>query len=245
MNWLAHLYLSESTPQFRVGNLLPDLAPASQLRALPDVYQDGIRRHRQIDIFTDTHPRWKSCVSRFPSPYRRYGGILTDVYFDHFLARDWHKYSSVPLRSFIADFYLELEICLPEIPAYAAAALDRMREQDWLGSYDRIGGIRGILQRISHRLRRPFDLAASLPIFEEHQSAFHDDFHAFFPELMRHVDMGQPRETELQRSRFQGFGLRPDPKPETLYGTMELVILTLLKPLKMRAFTPWRCSSGG
>jgi acyl carrier protein phosphodiesterase len=189
MNWLAHLYLSEPKPQFRVGNLLPDLAPASRLSALSADYQAGIRRHRQIDVFTDAHPRWKSCVLRFPPPYRRFGGILTDVYFDHLLARDWARYSETPLRQFIDDFYRDLEISLPEIPVHAAAVLDRMREQDWLGSYARIAGISDILKRISRRLRRPFDLSGSLPIFEEHESGFHDDFHLFFPQLMSHVQV--------------------------------------------------------
>jgi len=197
MNWLAHLYLSESTPHFRVGNLLPDLATASQLAVLPEPYQKGIRRHREIDVFTDSHPRWKSCVTRFPPPYRRFGGVLTDMYFDHLLARDWARYSKVPLRSFIDWFYRDLEICLPEIPKQAAGALHRMRLEDWIGSYHRTSGISDILKRISCRLRRPFDLSASLPIFEEHESGFRDDFHAFFPELMKHVrvsfaDQGGP-----------------------------------------------------
>jgi acyl carrier protein phosphodiesterase len=187
MNWLAHLYLSEPTPQFRVGNLLLDLAPASQLHPLAEEYQQGIRRHRQIDIFTDGHPRWKSCVSRFPVPYRRFGGILTDIYFDHLLARDWANYSTVPLRQFIDQFYSELEICLPEIPGHASAVLARMREQDWLGSYPQIPGVNDILKRISRRLRRPFDLSGSVPVFEEYESQFNDDFRMFFPELMRHV----------------------------------------------------------
>jgi len=187
MNWLAHLYLSEPNPQFRVGNLLPDLTSPSQLADLREPFQQGIRRHRQIDVFTDAHPRVKSCISRFPKPYRRYGGILTDVYFDHFLARDWAQYSTVPRRRFLDDFYRDLESCLPEIPAHAAGVLDRMREQDWLGSYHRIAGIGDILERISRRLRRPFDLSRSLAIFEEHESRFQQDFQTFFPELMRHV----------------------------------------------------------
>jgi acyl carrier protein phosphodiesterase len=188
MNWLAHLYLSEPTPQFRVGNLLPDLAPASQLRSLSVQYQLGIRRHRQIDTFTDAHPRWKSCRWRFPPPYRRFGAILTDVYFDHLLARDWSKYSAIPLRRFIDEFYSQLHICVPEVPAHAAAVLNRMREQDWLGSYAQIAGIRDTLKRMSYRLRRPFDLSSSLAFLEENASGFHDDFHAFFPELMSHVE---------------------------------------------------------
>ncbi len=187
MNWLAHLYLSDPNAQFRTGNLLPDLASASQLAGLPEAFQKGIRRHRAIDCFTDTHPRVKTCVSRFPPPYRRFGGILTDVYFDHFLARDWVKYSTVPLPQFIDEAYRDIDSCLPHIPTNAAYPLHRMLDEDWLSSYHTIPGIADILSRISRRLRRPFDLSRSLPIFQEQESDFSADFHAFFPELIAHV----------------------------------------------------------
>ena len=187
MNWLAHLYLSEPTPQFRVGNLLPDLASASRLAGLQEPYQKGIRCHRRIDSFTDTHPRVKACGARFPAPYRRFGGVLTDVYFDHFLARDWVDFSRVPLREFIREVYRDIEVCSRDIPVEAALPLFRLQQEDWLGSYDRIAGIKDILSRISRRLRRPFDLSGSLPIFTEQETAFLDDFRAFFPELIAHV----------------------------------------------------------
>ena len=166
MNWLAHLYLSEANPQFRVGNLLPDLASAAQLAGLGESFQRGIRCHREIDRFTDAHPRFKSCVSRFPPPYRRYGGVLTDIYFDHFLARDWLEHSGVSLSSFIGEVYRDIGLCLPELPLEAGQRLDLMRRADWLSSYHTIPGITEILRSVSRRLRRPFDLAASVPIFE-------------------------------------------------------------------------------
>src|SRR5215469_15391972 len=187
MNWLAHLYLSEPSAQFRIGNLLPDLASASRLVGLAGSYQKGIRCHREIDHFTDAHPRFKSCVSRFPPPYRRYGGILTDIYFDHFLARDWSKYSEGPLSEFIGHVYRDIEVCLPEVPTEVAYVLRRMRDQNWLASYHHITGIEQTLRRISRRFRRPFDLSGSVAIFEEQTDAFADDFHGFFPELTMHV----------------------------------------------------------
>jgi len=196
VNWLAHLYLSEPNPPFRVGNLLPDLASAAQLANLPEPYQRGIRRHRQIDAFTDAHPRVKSCASRFPVPYRRFGGILTDVYFDYLLARDWSQYSSEPLRNFIDDCYGDIDLCLPEIPPHAALVLHRMQVEDWLGSYHHLAGIGQILTRISGRLRRPFDLAGSLPFFEQQESAFRKDFNAFFPELTAHLPRTQPQRSQ-------------------------------------------------
>jgi len=159
---------------------------------LAEPYQQGIRRHREIDVFTDAHPRVRSCVARFPKPYRRYGGILTDVYFDHFLARDWSKYSEVSLTEFIGEVYRDIEVCLPDVSAEVAHALQRMREENWLASYDHVAGITETLRRISRRFRRPFDLSRSLPVFEEHEAEFVDDFHTFFLELRIHVKQTSP-----------------------------------------------------
>ena len=187
MNWLAHLYLSEPTAEFRVGNLLPDLTSAPHLKSLPEPYQRGIRCHRRIDVFTDAHPRVRSCVRRFPAPYRRFGGILTDVYFDYFLASDWGEHSAVPLAEFIGEFYDDIETCSAMIPAEAKQRLQRMREEDWLGRYHHLEGVSEILRRIGRRFRRPLDLTDSLPIFQEHETAFLDDFQGFFPELKAHL----------------------------------------------------------
>jgi acyl carrier protein phosphodiesterase len=187
MNWLAHLYLSEPNAEFRVGNLLPDVTSASQLKFLPERYQQGILCHRRIDLFTDSHPRVRSCVRRFPPPYRRFGGILTDVYFDHFLARDWSEYSTVPLPDFIGEFYLDIETCSAVIPAEAKQRLQRMRNEDWIGRYHRLEGVTEILGRIGRRFRRPLDLTDSLPTFQEHETAFLEDFQSFFPELIAHL----------------------------------------------------------
>ena len=189
MNWLAHLYLSEPDPEFRVGNLLPDLTSASQLTALPEPFQKGIRCHRQIDRFTDAHPLVRACVRRFPAPYRRFGGILTDVYFDHFLARDWPEYSSVPLPHFVAEVHQDIATCVPELPAEAARHLLRIREANWIGSYHTIAGITDVLHRISRRFRRPFDLSGSIAIFEQHEPALLADFQSFFPALKSHVGL--------------------------------------------------------
>lgn len=189
MNWLAHLYLSAPDAEFRIGNLLPDLTSAARLAGLAEPYQRGIRRHRRIDAFTDSHPTFRSCVRRFPPPYRRYGGILTDVYFDHFLAREWPTYSDVSLPQFIGEVHRNIETCLPEIPPETTLPLLRMREENWLSSYHSLAGVRNILSRISRRFRRPFDLTDSTPIFEEYEAAFLEDFRAFFPELKKHVEM--------------------------------------------------------
>ncbi len=187
MNWLAHLYLSEPEVEFRVGNLLPDWVGPWELTGLPEGFQRGIARHREIDAFTDAHPVVKRSVRRFEKPFRRYGAVLTDVFYDHFLAAGWGAHSAQPLGEFVQGFYESVEEVQGQIPAEACAVLQHMRRADWLGSYATVAGIETTLRRMSRRLKRPFDLAAAVEVLEAQYEGFREDFEAFFPEVKAHV----------------------------------------------------------
>jgi acyl carrier protein phosphodiesterase len=187
MNWLAHLLLSEPTPAFRLGAILPDLVSASALANLPADFQRGIQRHRAIDAYTDSHPIFRRSVQRISPPFRRFGGILVDVFYDHILARDWVSFSDTPLPEFAADVYASFESHRADIPAEVYRGLQHMKTADLLSSYRDLSGIAAALRRIGSRLRRPVDLAAAVHILERDYELLHGDFSQFFPELSTHI----------------------------------------------------------
>jgi len=181
MNWLAHLVLSEPKPEFKVGNLLADLLPITELRELPAPYQPGILRHRAIDSFTDKHEIFRRSVSRLDARYRRFGGVIMDIFYDHLLTTRWQVYCAQPLNSFVDQFYVDVETCHGTIPAGVYTIFQRMRIGGWLTSYGDISGVRITLQRISRRLRRPVDLSSAADELERLHEQFDQDFAEFFP----------------------------------------------------------------
>jgi len=183
MNWLAHLLLSEPTPAFRIGNLLPDLVSFSALSSLPEKYQRGIRQHRQIDAYTDAHPVFRRSIQRLGPEFRRFGGILIDMFYDHFLSREWKSHSDIPLPDFTAEVYASFDCHWAEIPEEAHAPLQGMREYNWLCCYEEMGDLSVTLDRISQRFRRPVDLVSAIPVLEREYDSFRADFEIFFPEL--------------------------------------------------------------
>lgn len=187
MNWLAHLYLSEPEVEFRVGNLLPDWVGPWELTGLPEGFQRGIARHRAIDAFTDAHPLVRRSVRRFEKPFRRYGAVLTDVFYDHFLAAGWSAHSAEPLGEFVRGFYESVETIRRSVPSQAWEVLEHMRRADWLGSYATLEGIETTLRRMSRRLRFPFELAAAVEVLEARYEELREDFEGFFPEVVAHV----------------------------------------------------------
>lgn len=187
MNWLAHLHLSEPTPAFRLGNLLPDLVKGPELARLPADFQPGIQRHWQIDAFTDTHPVFRRSVGRLEAPYRRFGGVLVDVFYDHILASHWPSHSAIPLPDFAAEVYAGFEPYWKVIPDLARLRLQQMQEHNWLCTYREIAGIAAVLDRIGKRLRQPIDLGHAASLLERDYDLFAADFSAFYPKLQAHV----------------------------------------------------------
>lgn len=188
MNWLAHLILSEPSSAFRIGNLLPDILPWSEIPFLPAKFQAGIECHREIDRFTDLHPIFIRSRQRLDAPYRRYSGILIDIFYDHFLACSWNDYSSIPLDEFVSEVHASFPAHRDELPLPAYTRLVQIQAGGWLRSYRELSGVRRALDGIGSRLRKPFALGVATAQLELHYTALHDDFTEFFPELSRHVE---------------------------------------------------------
>lgn len=191
MNWLAHLILSEPTSAFRIGNLLPDILRSSDLTELPAKFQAGVDCHRAIDRYTDQHPIFRRSRWRLEPPYRRYGGILVDVFYDHFLASAWSTYSAVPLPHFIEEVHASFAAHRAELPVKAYRRLLEIRTGDWLSSYRHLEGVRRALDGIGMRLRRPMELGPATAQLELHYEALQADFREFFPELRAHIGLGE------------------------------------------------------
>ncbi len=187
MNFLAHVYLADGDDAFLVGNLMGDFVRGRPDPELPTAIRAGIRLHRQVDRFTDEHPTTRTACRRLPRYRRRVAGVIVDLAYDHFLARDWAYFSSEPLAAFSARVYRTLEAHYDYLPPRLARLLPAMRDGDWLTAYARLENTAHALDRMAYRLRRPELLQGTLPELRAAYPHLDSDFHAFFPQLIRYV----------------------------------------------------------
>ncbi|OUL37192.1 ACP phosphodiesterase [Nostoc sp. T09] len=191
MNWLAHLLLSEPNVENRLGNLLADIVKGTARQELNSHLQRGIACHQVIDRFTDSHIVVQRSKERIDSSYRRFAGVLVDVFYDHFLAKNWSQYSSVSLDEFTAEIYESFRAYPGQIPLVVREVISRVAAEDWLGSYRNVSGVENGLLRISRRLsrrrNRNFILTPAINELITHYDALEYDFQEFFPQLFSHV----------------------------------------------------------
>ena len=116
MNYLAHLFLSGESTSILVGNFIGDSVRGNQYSTLDPTIQRGVLLHRAIDRFTDTHPVVHRSKQRVQAVTGRYGSVVIDVFYDHFLARDWPCHHPMPLPEYAQSVYTTLGGWLKEFP---------------------------------------------------------------------------------------------------------------------------------
>lgn len=184
MNFLAHIYLSGDNDQIKIGNFMADSIKGKKYLKYPEEIQKGIVLHRAIDYYTDTHPVFKQSTKRLFSTYGHYSGIIVDIFYDHFLAANWRKYSGSQLEKYTLDFYALLENNFHILPTKVKSFLPYMINDNWLLSYASIEGIEKVLSGMNRRTGRKSDMHLATKELQEHYQDFQFEFEIFFDEVI-------------------------------------------------------------
>ena len=187
MNYLAHLYLADGTPESLVGSLLGDFVRGDDYLRYSPAIQRAIMVHRKTDAFTDVHPIYIRSKRRLDPAFRHTKRILVDVFYDHFLAKNWHAYAAVPLEEFTREAYRALELHEPDLPPRLRRMLPYMKADNWLLAYRELQGIGLTLEGLSRRMSHANLLAQGLAALTDNYAALKSDFQAFFPQLQDYV----------------------------------------------------------
>jgi acyl carrier protein phosphodiesterase len=186
MNFLAHIYLSGDNDLIKIGNFMADGIRGKQFEHFPEEVQKGIILHRSIDTYTDSHDVFRQSTKRLHEKYHHYAGVIVDILYDHFLAKNWTKYSDEKLEDFINRFYNSLHENYDILTEKTQGLMPYMIERNWLLSYQTVEGIKNILTQMDRRSKNTSkmqfaseDLVAFYPEFEQ-------EFTLFFEDLKQH-----------------------------------------------------------
>lgn len=193
MNFLAHAYLAGESPADRLGGLIGDFVKGPLPAGLPPDVAAGVRLHRQVDVFADTHPAFVRSRSRVSTARRRVGGVMVDMFYDHFLALHWSRFRDEPLDVFTTQQYALLEANASMLPPALVDLLPRITGADWFGSYRSVDATSHALDRIALRLRRTNPLAGSGAELQSDYAGFESDFFAFIADARRYAESCRAR----------------------------------------------------
>lgn len=183
MNFLAHIYLSGDDHDTTIGNFIADGIKGKKYLNYPKSIQKGILLHRGIDSFTDQHPIVKQSTKRLHKNHGHYSGVIVDIFYDHFLAKNWNKYHNQPLEQYVDTFYKLLEKNYEVLPSRIQGMMPAMISNNWLLSYTSITGISKILEQMSVRVKHPNSMHLAALELKQFYTQFEAEFTPFFEEL--------------------------------------------------------------
>jgi acyl carrier protein phosphodiesterase len=188
MNYLAHLFLSGDDEQTMVGNFIGDYVKGRDWTKFPDKIGKGISMHRQIDVFTDTHPKFREAKTLFRSEFGLYSGIVIDFLYDHFLAKNWNEYSDMTLRTFAKQSHAVLLKNFRYLPVRVQGFLPFLIQNRRLESYASITGIVEALKIMSRYTSLPAKTDFVLHEIEVNYQFFDGNFKSFMFDMIRYLN---------------------------------------------------------
>ncbi|GAA3746789.1 MULTISPECIES: ACP phosphodiesterase [Flavobacterium] len=183
MNFLAHIYLSGENDLIKIGNFMADGIRGKQFEHFPEDVQKGILLHRFIDTYTDSHDIFRTSTKRLHDRYHHYAGVIVDIVYDHFLAKNWEKYSDEKLELFVKRFYHSLHDNYEILTERTQGLMPYMIERNWLVSYRTTEGIQHILTQMDRRSKNISQMQFAVEELTEFYDEFEKEFTLFFEEM--------------------------------------------------------------
>ncbi|TCK69144.1 acyl carrier protein phosphodiesterase [Winogradskyella wandonensis] len=188
MNFLAHIYLSGENELLTIGNFAADGIRGRRYKDYPKAMQVGILLHRFIDSYTDAHPNFRDSTRRLHKAYGHYSGVIVDIFYDHFLAKNWSDYNEQSLDAYIQNFYNSLKRHFEILPERFKKLVPFMINDNWLLSYATIEGIQKVLDGMNRRTKGRSNMNEATKELVEFYDAFENDFKLFFEELKQETE---------------------------------------------------------
>lgn len=183
LNYLAHIYLSGTNPEIKIGNFIGDYVKGKAFNNYPSNISKGIIVHRNIDSFTDNHKIVNQSKAFFRDEFGLYSGILVDLFYDHFLAKNWDEFHAQKLLSFTRQFYFILIKYYRIIPPRVQSFLPFMIQSNRLYSYSTLNGIETALKIMMNYTSLPNQPEVAMEILTQNYKELEHQFSHFMTEI--------------------------------------------------------------
>ena len=189
MNHLAHLYLSSDNEEEMVGQFIADGVKGNDFNLYsPDIRQ-GILLHRWVDSFTDTHDLVKELRAEYRPKLGLYSGVLIDLVFDYFLAKDFQIHSGIELEEFQQFTFSVLNKHEDHFPEKMKKYFFYMKDKEFMMKYAQTVEMADIVRQMGRRIPRGELLIAAGDFFEDYVEMASAYFPTFFEELKREFEL--------------------------------------------------------
>ncbi|MEM9545398.1 MAG: acyl carrier protein phosphodiesterase [Bacteroidota bacterium] len=182
------MFLTYGDKEHTVGNYIADFIRNRDLVLFSDKIVQGVKLHRHIDHFTDTHPVVLNSTRKLRARHQKYAPVVIDVFYDYILAQNWERFSNTAMRDFADEIYVHLNEYSHLFPMHLQSISSRMIADDFLLQYGQKDGIIKTFRRIGRRAKFESNFDTAFEDLEKDYEEINAGFLEFFPELIEEVE---------------------------------------------------------
>jgi len=183
MNFLAHSHLSGNNEDVMFGNFIADSIKGNSYNNFRRDIATGILLHREIDSFTDNHEITKHSKKIVRENFGKFSGVVVDIYYDHFLARNWGNYSNIELSKFSSHVYQILAMRFFLLPLRIKKLLPFLIGQNWLSGYASKNDLARVFKGMDRRTNYISGMEDAMIVLEKNYEELYMDFVDFYVDL--------------------------------------------------------------
>ena len=177
---------------------MADAVKGKHYEQYPVGIQIGIKLHRFIDTYTDAHEIYRKSKHRLHEKFGHYSGVIMDIIYDHFLAKNWSLFSNIALEKYADDFYDLLQSNYDILAPKTQNQLPYMIKTNWLVCYKSLEGLELILFQMDYRTKNRVNMPAAIKEVKEFYEEMEQEFLAFFTTLQHQTKL----ELDTLRNEF-------------------------------------------
>ncbi len=189
MNYLGHLFFSNDDLDLMICNLYGDFVKGTKYTHYSAKIQEGIKLHRALDFYIDTHPKIKALKFKFFEALPKVSGIAIDLFLDHFIAKNWSDFHTRSYETFLDDFFLHRSNLEIEMKPQFRLFLTQLRKYQWLEHYPSDFGLKKLCEGVSLKLNFENTLHDAPKLFYALESEISTTFYAFMEEAKCHFNV--------------------------------------------------------
>lgn len=168
-----------------IGNFIADSVKGKNWEQYDPGISEGILMHRRIDDFTDKHPVFRETVALLRPYFGKFSGVVGDIYYDHFLAKDYSRHGEVSLVEFTQRVHTLLNGSEHIMPVRSRLFLEYMRMKNIPLPYADTEGIGMVLVGMSRRAGVENNMQEGRTVLKKLYPELQEQFSRFFPEVVK------------------------------------------------------------
>lgn len=189
MEILLNAYFSSQDSEIMVGSFLGGTYVNNHNNKFTPAIEQGQLISNSIDVFIKNNALCQKSLDLLSPKARKYGQTILRLYYDHFLAKNWERYSSVKYASFCDDILFVLKNNNDFFPYKPKRVVNRIIKKSLIAKLSSINGLNEYIQDMTRYNSYNLIICESIGDLVKNYESFSNDFENIFPELEKAISI--------------------------------------------------------